>query len=220
MILLIDNYDSFAHNLARYFVRLGARVRVQRNDAVSVERIHQWRPRAIVLSPGPCTPHEAGCSLAVVRACWRHYPILGVCLGHQTIVAAFGGTISRSPQPMHGRTSDVRHDGQGIFAGVPSPFTACRYHSLIAVHATLPDELTVCATTPDGAIMAVRHRQRPVVGVQFHPESILTEHGYIMLANFMRMARFAIPAQLPGLNDERHTVPEPKHALPQSPVTF
>ncbi len=152
-----------------------------------------------------------------MRACWRDYPILGVCLGHQTIVAAFGGTISRSPQPMHGRTSDVWHDGQGVFAGVPSPFTACRYHSLIAMHATLPDELAVCGTTPDGLIMAVRHRQRPVVGVQFHPESILTEHGYRMLANFLQMAGLAIPAQLPSLDDERHTVPEPKHALPPVP---
>ena len=220
MILLIDNYDSFAHNLRATSCVSARRVHVQRNDAVTVEQIHQWRPAAIVLSPGPCTPSEAGCSLDIVRACWRDYPILGVCLGHQTIVAAFGGTISRSPQPMHGRTSEVWHDRQGIFAGVPSPFAACRYHSLIATHATMPAELAVCGTTCDGVIMAVRHRQRPVVGVQFHPESILTEHGYRILANFLQMAHLEIPVQLPSLDDERHTVPQPQHALPQSPVTF
>jgi anthranilate synthase component II len=220
MILLIDNYDSFAHNLARYFVRLGAQVLVQRNDVVTVEQIQEWQPDAIVLSPGPRTPREAGCSLDIVRACWRDYPILGVCLGHQTIVAAFGGTISRASQPMHGRTSAVWHDGQGVFAGVPSPFTACRYHSLVATQATMPAVLAVCGTTRDGVIMAVQHRQRPVVGVQFHPESILTEHGYRILANFLEMARLAVPAQLPNLDDERHTVPQLPHALPESPVTF
>jgi anthranilate synthase/aminodeoxychorismate synthase-like glutamine amidotransferase len=220
MILLIDNYDSFAHNLARYFVRLGAGVRVRRNDAVTIPQIRQWQPQAIVLSPGPCTPAEAGCSLEVVRACWRDYPILGVCLGHQAIVAALGGTICRSEQPRHGQTSDVWHDGQRIFAGVPSPFTACRYHSLVASETDLPAELIVSATTADGVIMAVRHRARPVFGVQFHPESILTEHGYRLLANFLRLAGLEVPDRLPSLDDERVLVRQPEFVGPQSPITF
>jgi anthranilate synthase component II len=220
MILLIDNFDSFAHNLARYFVRLGEPVHVVRNDAATVDQIRSWRPRAIVLSPGPCTPNEAGCSLDVVRACWDDYPILGVCLGHQTIVAALGGTIVRSPYPMHGRTSDIVHDGAGVFLGIPSPFTACRYHSLIADRATLPAALTVCGTTREGLIMAVRHRERPIVGLQFHPESILTQHGYQMLANFLRLARCPWPEPLPGIEDELCVETRPVPKLPQTPVTF
>jgi len=220
MILLIDNYDSFAHNLARYVTRLAGQVRVERNDAVTVARIGQWRPRAIVLSPGPRTPRDAGHCLEVVRACWRHYPMLGVCLGHQTIVAALGGSICRSAHPMHGRTSDVWHDGRGIFADIPSPFTACRYHSLIAAPESMPHELEVCATAGDGTIMAVRHRQAPVVGVQFHPESILTEHGYRLLANFLQLAGVEISERLPSLAEERYTRAQPRADLPQAPVTF
>ncbi len=220
MILLIDNYDSFAHNLARYLVRLGMDVEVRRNDALTVAQIHRWQPAAIVLSPGPCTPHEAGCSLDVVRACWADYPLLGVCLGHQAIVAAFGGTICRAPQPMHGRTSAVWHDRRGVFQGVPSPFTACRYHSLMAAHRRLRAALAVCGMTADRVIMAVRHRRYPVVGLQFHPESILTQHGYRILANFLQMARLEVPARLPDLDDERHTVPQVHDALPLAPVTF
>jgi anthranilate synthase/aminodeoxychorismate synthase-like glutamine amidotransferase len=220
MILLIDNFDSFAHNLARYFVRLGEPVHVVRNDQATVEQIRCWQPRAIVLSPGPCTPNEAGCSLDVVRACWNEFPILGVCLGHQTIVAALGGNIVRSPYPMHGRTSDILHDGSAVFRGVSSPFTACRYHSLIADIATLPAALTVCATTRDGLIMAVRHRERPVVGLQFHPESILTQHGYQMLANFLQLARIPLPDQLPSIDDELSIETRPMPMLPQTPVTF
>ncbi|MHB8972012.1 MAG: anthranilate synthase component II [Pirellulaceae bacterium] len=220
MILLIDNFDSFAHNLARYLVRLGTQVHVVRNDEATVEQVRRWRPRAIVLSPGPCTPHEAGCSLDVVRACWNEFPMLGVCLGHQTIVAALGGTIVRSPHPMHGRTSDIVHDGAGVFAGVPSPFTACRYHSLIADRRTLPAELAVCGTTRDGLIMAVRHRQRPIVGLQFHPESILTQHGYRLLANFLQLAGLPLPAKLPGLDEELCVAARPIATLPRIPVTF
>ncbi len=220
MILLIDNYDSFAHNLGRYFVRLGCAVQVRRNDAVTVAQIRRWRPQAIVLSPGPCTPEKAGCSLDVVRACQHEIPILGVCLGHQAIVAALGGTVCRSGRPRHGQVSDVWHDGQGVFASVPSPFSACRYHSLIASSAGLPPELAVCATTQDGLIMAVCHRRRPVVGIQFHPESILTEHGYLILANFLRMAGLEVPDPRPSLDDERVRAPGPVFSAPSSPITF
>ncbi len=220
MILLIDNYDSFAHNLARYFMRLGQEVCVRRNDAVSVAQIRHWRPRAIVLSPGPCTPREAGCSLEVVRTCWRDYPLLGVCLGHQAIVAGLGGTIARAPCPMHGRVSDIVHAGEGIFRHVPSPFSACRYHSLVAVRETIPSELRVSAATTDGVVMAVEHSRLPVVGLQFHPESILTEHGYRLLANFLELAGLPLPAQLPDRDNELCLVPPVVRALPAAPVTF
>jgi anthranilate synthase component 2 len=220
MILLIDNYDSFAHNLARYFVRLGLEVCVRRNDAVSLAQIQQWRPQAIVLSPGPCTPREAGCSLDVVRACWRDYPLLGVCLGHQAIVAGLGGTIARAPCPMHGRVSDIVHTRRGVFRHIPSPFSACRYHSLVAVPEAMPSGLHVSATTPDGLVMAVEHRWRPVVGVQFHPEAILTEHGYRLLANFLELAGLPLPAQLPDRDNELCLAPAVVHALPAAPVTF
>ncbi|MHB0960653.1 MAG: anthranilate synthase component II [Pirellulaceae bacterium] len=220
MILLIDNFDSFAHNLARYFVRLGVAVHVVRNDEPTIEQIRSWQPRAIVLSPGPCTPSEAGCSLDVVRACWNEFPMLGVCLGHQAIVAALGGTIVRSPSPMHGRTSDIVHDERGVFQGVPSPFTACRYHSLIAERATLPASLSICATTGDGLIMAVRHRERPIVGLQFHPESILTLHGYRILANFLQLAHIPLPPHVPGREEELRVETRPMQTLPQTPVTF
>jgi anthranilate synthase/aminodeoxychorismate synthase-like glutamine amidotransferase len=197
MILLIDNYDSFVHNLARYLRRLGQATEVVRNDAIDIAGVRDRRPDAFVLSPGPRTPNQAGCSLAVVREFWPNIPILGVCLGHQTIAAAFGGRIIRAAEPMHGRTSLVLHDGTGLFAGLPNPLTVCRYHSLVVDPASLPDCLQVTARTPDGTIMAVQHRQRPVIGVQFHPESILTDGGLALLAAFLRLARIDCTVPMP-----------------------
>jgi anthranilate synthase/aminodeoxychorismate synthase-like glutamine amidotransferase len=188
MLLVIDNFDSFVFNLARYFEQLGQTTCVVRNDAIDVACIRQLKPAAIVLSPGPCTPREAGCSLDVVRELSGEYPMLGVCLGHQAIGEAFGGRVVRAPQPLHGRTSRMEHSASGLFAGLPSPLEVCRYHSLVVERATLPAELEVTAYSPDGAIMALAHRQLPVFGLQFHPESILTQGGYALLANFLRLA--------------------------------
>jgi anthranilate synthase component 2 len=220
VLLLIDNYDSFVFNLARYFERLGQETVVVRNDATNESAIRAMRPEAIVLSPGPCTPIEAGCSLEIVRELHQEIPILGVCLGHQTIAAALGGQVVRAAEPMHGRTSAVFHDGKGIFAGVPSPLLACRYHSLVVEESTLPECLQVTARTADGVVMALAHRRAPVVGVQFHPESILTEHGYPLLANFLRIAGISVPSPTPALDAER--VPPADHAiaLPDVPITF
>jgi anthranilate synthase/aminodeoxychorismate synthase-like glutamine amidotransferase len=219
MILLIDNYDSFVHNLARYFQRLGQETIVVRNDALDPAAIERLRPEAIVLSPGPCTPTEAGYSLEVVRHFTGRLPILGVCLGHQTIAAALGGRIVRSQEPMHGRSSTITHDGRGIFASLPNPLTIGRYHSLVVDEATLPKELVVTARTDDGAIMALAHREHAIVGVQFHPESILTECGFEMLAGFLRIAKRPIPTPLPEIDTER---PErvADLPLPERPVTF
>ena len=203
VILLVDNYDSFVHNLARYFQRLGQETRIVRNDAILAKTIQSDPPRAIVLSPGPCTPRLAGCSVDVVRQLTGHVPILGICLGHQAIVEALGGRVIRAPEPMHGRSSLITHDEQGPFAGVPNPLLVGRYHSLIAEAATLPDCLVVAATTGDGQIMAVRHRQHPVMGLQFHPESILTDHGYRLLAGFLKLAALETTCALPDGNDER-----------------
>jgi anthranilate synthase/aminodeoxychorismate synthase-like glutamine amidotransferase len=202
VILLIDNYDSFVHNLARYFKRLGHQTAVVRNDAVDSDEVARWQPSAIVLSPGPCTPREAGCSLELVRRFHATVPMLGVCLGHQAIAAAFGAQIVRAPEPMHGRVSPVLHDGQGVFAGLPNPFSACRYHSLVVDEATLPSCLAVSARTADRVVMAVRHRDRPLVGLQFHPESILTAHGYALLAAFLRLSGLSVPGVLPGMEEE------------------
>lgn len=202
MILLIDNYDSFVHNLARHFQQLGQATAVLRNDAVDVECTLAMQPEAIVLSPGPCTPNEAGCSLDIVRQFHQTVPILGVCLGHQTIAAALGGQIVRANEPMHGRTSEIFHDGRGVFGDLPAPLTACRYHSLVAEESSLPECLEVSARTADGTVMAIRHRNRPLVGVQFHPESILTTGGYSLLANFLRLAGLSVPASLPDAHDQ------------------
>lgn len=220
MILLIDNYDSFVYNLARYFECLGQETRVVRNDAIDPESVRSLAPAAVVLSPGPCTPDQAGCSLAVVRELAGKIPILGVCLGHQTIAQAFGARILRAPEPMHGRTSLVDHDRQGIFAGLPNPLSVCRYHSLIVDEASVPDELLVQARTPDGVIMAVRHRTWPIVGVQFHPEAILTEHGYELLENFLRLA--GIQASDTPRSGRKELLPAATTAfpLPTTPVTF
>lgn len=188
MILLIDNYDSFVHNLARYVGELGHEREVLRNDALGVDEALARKPRAIILSPGPCGPGDAGISVGLARAAAQaHVPLLGVCLGHQCIAAAFGGTIRRARKPMHGKPSLITHEGSGLFAGLPNPFTAGRYHSLVAELA--PDgPLRATAHAGDGALMALEHETAPVFGVQFHPESVLTEHGHALLANFLAHA--------------------------------
>ncbi len=184
-VLLIDNYDSFTYNLYQYLCELGAEVEVVRNDQITVTEVAQRHPDRIVISPGPCTPAEAGISVEVIRRLGSHIPILGVCLGHQAIGAAYGGTVVRAPMVMHGKLSPIYHNGQGVFAGLPSPFQATRYHSLVVRREDLPAELEITAWTEDGIIMGLRHRSLPVEGVQFHPESIMTEHGKQMLANFL-----------------------------------
>ena len=185
MILLIDNYDSFTYNLYHYLGELGADMRVYRNDKISLDEIQAMRPEKIVISPGPCTPREAGISCDAIRRFGAQIPILGVCLGHQAIGAAYGGEIVRAPSIMHGKLSEVSHDGQTIFNNLKNPFAAMRYHSLVIEPRSLPQELAVSARTADGVIMAVRHKKFPVEGVQFHPESILTEEGKKMLKNFL-----------------------------------
>ena len=188
MILVIDNYDSFTWNLVHYLMELGAEVEVVRNDALSAAQALDTGASGFLISPGPCTPNEAGISLDLVGACAdAGKPLLGVCLGHQSIGQYFGGTVQRGGL-MHGKTSPVTHDGTGVFAGLPSPFTATRYHSLIVEEADLPASLIVNARSEDGTIMGFRHESLPIHGVQFHPESIATEHGHAMLANFMRSA--------------------------------
>ena len=187
MIVVIDNRDSFVFNLARHFELLGARTVVLPSHTTSVAEIAALAPRAIVISPGPCAPAEAGCSMEVVRAFRGRVPLLGVCLGHQAIAAALGGGIERAGEPVHGRTSAVHHDGVDLFAGIPSPMTACRYHSLVVAE-PLPDGLVVTARTAGGTIMAVADERHAVYGVQFHPESILTRHGFRLLANFLERA--------------------------------
>jgi anthranilate synthase/aminodeoxychorismate synthase-like glutamine amidotransferase len=185
MILLIDNYDSFVYNLARYVRELGETPLVRRHDAITVDEILALAPTHIIISPGPCSPNEAGISTDVVRRVGPHIPILGVCLGHQCIGAAYGGEIVRAGLPMHGKTSRIHHSGTGLFSGIPNPFLATRYHSLVIAPASVPPALEVTATSEDGEIMAVRHLQHPVYGVQFHPESVLTEHGYRLLDHFL-----------------------------------
>ncbi|MBI5303498.1 MAG: aminodeoxychorismate/anthranilate synthase component II [Chloroflexi bacterium] len=184
MILVIDNYDSFTYNLVQYLGELGAELQVFRNDQVTLGDIARRAPSHIVISPGPGNPSEGGISNAVIRDFHRTVPILGVCLGHQCIGATFGGNVTRAPRLMHGKTSAIYHDGRGIFAGVPNPFEAGRYHSLI-VQDPLPDELCVTAHTQEGEVMGIRHKQFPLEGVQFHPESVLTQHGKQILKNFL-----------------------------------
>jgi anthranilate synthase component II len=187
MILLIDNYDSFTYNLYQHLSALGAEIEVVRNDQITIAEIRARRAEfsAIVVSPGPCTPIEAGICVPLIRSIAGEIPILGVCLGHQSIGEAFGGTVIRAPQVVHGKTSEIHHSGAGVFAGLPNPFTATRYHSLIVERSTLPANLEVTAETADGIIMGLRHRELPVEGVQFHPESILTPVGKQLLANFI-----------------------------------
>jgi anthranilate synthase/aminodeoxychorismate synthase-like glutamine amidotransferase len=219
MILLIDNYDSFVFNLARYLQRLGQETHVVRNDEIDVAGVKRLAPDAVVLSPGPCTPHVAGCSLAVVRELWRDYPMLGVCLGHQTIAAAFGAQITPAPQPMHGRTCAVNHDETGVYQSIPSPFSVCRYHSLVVAASSLPNELDITSHTDDNVVMGLQHRHAPIVGVQFHPESILTEHGFQLLANFLQLAGLTATA-FPNTHPERAPSLAPARQLPATPVTF
>jgi anthranilate synthase component 2 len=188
MIVLIDNYDSFTFNLVHFFGDLGAEVRVHRNDKISASAVLAADPDAIVLSPGPCTPKEAGICLDLIAAASGKIPVLGVCLGHQAIGDAFGGKVVRAPVPVHGKLSEIRHAGAGIFHGINAPFQATRYHSLVVERATLPDALTITADTDDGLIMGLAHRHLPVHGVQFHPESIASEHGHLMLKNFLDIA--------------------------------
>ncbi len=185
-LLMIDNYDSFTYNLVQYLGELGQDVRTVRNDAITLAEIERLAPERIVISPGPCTPNEAGISVPLLRHFAGRLPILGVCLGHQAIGAAFGGRIVRARELMHGKTSLVEHTGKGVFEGLPSPYTVIRYHSLAIERSSLPDCLEITATTADGEIMGVRHRELPIEGVQFHPESILTEHGHALLRNFLR----------------------------------
>ena len=190
MLLMIDNYDSFTYNLVQYFGELGQDVRVERNDALSIDAIDKLAPERIVISPGPCTPNEAGVSVDVVRTLGPRVPILGVCLGHQSLGQAYGGDVVRAKTIMHGKTSRIRHDGKGVFAGLPDGYEATRYHSLVVSRETLPACLEVTAWTEDEGggfdeIMGLRHREHPVEGVQFHPESILTEHGHALLKNFL-----------------------------------
>jgi anthranilate synthase component II len=187
MMLLIDNYDSFTYNLAQYFGELGEDVEVVRNDAIDLASIAAKKPARIVVSPGPCTPNEAGISVPLIKAFAGKVPILGVCLGHQSIGAAFGGNIVRAKRVMHGKTSTVTHNRQDCFADVPTPYTVVRYHSLVIERSTLPKELSITAESDDGEIMGVRHKTLPVWGVQFHPESILTEHGHQLLRNFIAL---------------------------------
>jgi anthranilate synthase component 2 len=186
-VLMVDNYDSFTYNLVQYLAELGAIVDVRRNDAVTVDEVEALAPDAVVISPGPCTPREAGVSVPVIQRVAGRIPLLGVCLGHQAIGAAFGGDIVRAPRIMHGKTSPIHHDGRGVFAGLPDPFEATRYHSLVIDPASLPAELERTAWTDEGEIMGVRHRSALVEGVQFHPESILTLVGKRLLGNFLAM---------------------------------
>jgi len=194
MILMIDNYDSFTYNLVQYFGELGAEVQVYRNDRITVDEVAALKPKQIVLSPGPCTPNEAGICLELIERLKGQFPILGVCLGHQSMGQAFGGTVKRARQVMHGKTSPVHHASRGVFRDLPSPFTATRYHSLIVDAVDLPDcfEITAWTQHADGSrdeIMGLRHKTLPLEGVQFHPESILTEHGHAMLKNFLEEYR-------------------------------
>jgi anthranilate synthase/aminodeoxychorismate synthase-like glutamine amidotransferase len=186
MLLMIDNYDSFTYNLVQYLGELGADVRVARNDAIGLDDIEALAPAHIVISPGPCTPNEAGVSVPLIQRFAGKVPILGVCLGHQAIGQAFGGKVIRARRVMHGKMSPIAHHGDGIFAGLPSPFRATRYHSLAIERETLPAELEITAESDDGEIMGVRHREHAIEGVQFHPEAILTEHGKRLLGNFLR----------------------------------
>lgn len=205
MILLIDNYDSFSHNLARYFRELGEEVRVVRNDTVSVAEALDCGAEAIVISPGPGRPSDAGISTGVIRDAAPDFPILGVCLGQQCIGAAFGARVGPGPTPVHGKLAAVRHDGRDLFTGIPSPFTATRYHSLVVPESDLPPALLPLAHASDGSLMALRVRQRPVWGVQYHPEALLTEHGHAVLANFLSLARNEEPL------GARAELPAPEH---------
>jgi anthranilate synthase/aminodeoxychorismate synthase-like glutamine amidotransferase len=221
MLLLIDNYDSFVHNLARYFRRLDQETEVVRNDAIDVAAIRRLQPQAIVLSPGPCTPVEAGNSLKIVRELHTELPMLGICLGHQTIAAALGARVVRAKTPMHGRTSLVWHQQTPLFRQTPSPFHVCRYHSLVVEPQSLPVALQATAETDEGIVMALEHTEHPVFGVQFHPEAALTEYGFQMLENFLCLAGLRCTNNIDELAfSEVLETPKNETPLPQLPVTF
>ncbi len=220
MLLLIDNYDSFVYNLARYLQRLGAETIVVRNDEVSIEWIRRNPIEAIVLSPGPCTPQEAGMSLEIVQAFADHLPLLGVCLGHQTIAAAFGAKIVRANTPMHGRTSRIHWQPGSLFEGLNNPVEVARYHSLVVDEASLPAELRITARTSDDTIMAFEHESLPIVGWQFHPESILTDGGYSMLAAFFRRAGIPMSSTIPDMASEQRRKKMIPEVTPNRPITF
>jgi anthranilate synthase/aminodeoxychorismate synthase-like glutamine amidotransferase len=209
MILLIDNYDSFTYNLYQYLGELGAAVTVTRNDAITASAITATPPAGLIISPGPGTPDQAGVSLAAIAALAGRRPVLGVCLGHQCIGQLFGGRIVRAPELVHGKTSAIYHDGRGLFAGLPNPFQATRYHSLVIDRATCPADLEICAWTADGLIMGVRHRHLPIAGVQFHPESIATERGKQLLANFLATVEDSEGSEM---RDRGH-IPATQHAM-------
>ncbi len=185
MILIIDNYDSFTYNLVQYLGEMNVELNVVRNDKITIDEIRKLHPEAIVISPGPCTPKEAGISVPLIKEFYRDIPILGVCLGHQSIGEAFGGDVVKAPSVVHGKTSEVLHEEKGIFKSIPNRFLATRYHSLVIAPKTMPKELEVTAKTEDGVVMGVQHKQYPIFGVQFHPESIATQHGKILLRNFV-----------------------------------
>lgn len=217
MLLLIDNFDSFVHNLARYLRRLGQDTLVVRNNAIDIPAIRKLAPQAIILSPGPCTPNEAGVCLDVVKAFAGKLPLLGVCLGHQAIGQAWGAQVVRARSPVHGRASTIMHHGNGLFAGLPQPMTVGRYHSLVIDRDSLPVDLEPTAATDDGVIMAIAHRKWPVFGVQFHPESVLTEGGYRLLANFLSAAGLTPTNSVPDLATEirpAHADDEPYSYVP------
>jgi anthranilate synthase/aminodeoxychorismate synthase-like glutamine amidotransferase len=220
MIVLIDHYDSFVHNLARYLDRLGQETRVVRFDQVTCEQLEQLPLDALVLSPGPCSPQEAAPSLELVKQFIGKVPILGVCLGHQCMVAALGGQIVRAAEPMHGRTSNVFHDNRGLFQGLENPLTACRYHSLVVDRDSLPEELEVAAWLADETVMAIRHREHSFFGIQFHPESVLTSVGYPLLANFLEVSGLPVQQPLPTLDEERREVKRTVVHTPDRPITF
>ena len=194
MFILIDNYDSFTYNLLHYLGELGAEIVVRRNDALSAEEALELNPQGIVLSPGPCDPNKAGICLDLLAKAPETLPIFGVCLGHQSIAQHFGGTVARAPKPMHGKTDTISHTGTGIFEGIASPLTATRYHSLTVLHEGLPDCLEITADSPDGVIQGLSHKSRPVHGVQFHPESIASEHGHELLKNFIDLTNRKLAA--------------------------
>ncbi len=221
MILLIDNYDSFVYNLSRYLREMGCTTRVVRNDALSVGDVRAMAPQAIVISPGPCTPSQAGVSVEVVRQLSERIPILGVCLGHQAIGEALAGKVVRSPTPVHGMRCRVHHDGTGLFAGLPAPLWAGRYHSLCLAEDSLPQALRVTARSDDGVIMAVAHATRPLVSVQFHPESVLTESGHRLLSNFLTLA--GVTHSMPTAGDYEPPVEADSHPLTAdvaTPITW
>jgi anthranilate synthase component 2/para-aminobenzoate synthetase component 2 len=220
MLLLIDNYDSFVHNLARYFQRLGQETLVVRNDRITVPQVATLAPSAMVLSPGPGSPSQAGLSLELVRRYAGHVPMLGVCLGHQILAEAYGAVVARAREPVHGRSSWIRHAGTGVFEGLPSPLRVGRYHSLVVVSATLPWELRPLAHAEDGTLMAFEHREHPLVGLQFHPESVLTQHGYPLLAAFLRRAGLDHRRPLPADESLVGATERITEAWPSKPITF